>query len=139
MIYVEQHQANMADVHEAAKKILNGEEFSLRLQELVTETVAQVVNRVKEATKARRTLLEGELSAAKAKLAEVEPHRQTRCLQSLYQPCHQRCTREARRSNRQPGARCRTGAAGRQSGQLPPSGPAPVGKIAAHRCEVRNT
>ena len=64
----------MADVHEAAKKILNGEEFSLRLQELVTEAVAQAVNRVNEAAEARIATLESELSAAKAKLAEAEQH-----------------------------------------------------------------
>ena len=73
-MYVDQHQANMADVHEAAKKILNGEEFSLRLQELVTEAVAQAVNRVNEAAEARIATLESELSAAKAKLAEAEQH-----------------------------------------------------------------
>ena len=118
----------MADVHEAAKKILNGEEFSLRLQELVTEAVAQAVNRVNEAAEARIATLESELSAAKAKLAEAEQHIDSLDAynQSPHQPGDHRSAGEARRSDRQPGEGCRPGrgpgAVGRQPGQIPPGG-----------------
>ena len=62
----------IADVHETAKKIMNEDEFTLRLQDLITEAVAQAVNRLNEAAEARIASLEGDLSVTQARLADAE-------------------------------------------------------------------
>ena len=41
------------DINEAARKILKEDEFKKRIEELVTEAVAQAVNRVNEAAETR--------------------------------------------------------------------------------------
>ncbi|KAF0305366.1 hypothetical protein FJT64_022994 [Amphibalanus amphitrite] len=66
--------ADMAeiDIKEEAKKILSEFEFVQRLQDLVTEAVAQAINRVNEAAEARIASLETELSSTKNRLEEAE-------------------------------------------------------------------
>ena len=61
-----------AELQVTVMKLLKEDSFTARLLELVTEAVAQAVNRVNEAAEARLAALESELAATKTKLQEAE-------------------------------------------------------------------
>ena len=62
----------MAEIHAAVMALLKEDAFTKRLLDLITEAVAEAVNRVNEAAEARIAELEGELATAKTRLADAE-------------------------------------------------------------------
>ena len=62
------------DLHAAVMTILKEDLFTARLLDLVTEAVAQAVNRVNDAAEPRIVALENELTATKTKLEQAERH-----------------------------------------------------------------